>query len=177
MILKVRLQFGEKHPRKASMTMKRMRVAAAILVTASLALGGSAEEGAEREIRDLEAGFGRAVIQGDRAFFERALADDFTHTSHSGAFKTRAQWMAEAKAGDRATEPRQGQTRYDSYDIDDLAVRFYGDTAVVTGRTTPRGRNSQGQPISGQFRYLRVWVKRQGRWQAVAFQGTRIMAP
>ena len=62
-------------------------------------------------------------------------------------------------------------------EVDDLAIRIYGDTAVVTGRTTPRGRTALGQPISGQYRYLRVWVKRQGRWQAVAFEGTRIAQP
>ena len=40
-----------------------------------------------------------AVVEGDRAFFERVLADDFTHTSHTGVFKTRAEWLAEDKSG------------------------------------------------------------------------------
>jgi hypothetical protein len=48
---------------------------------------------------------------------------------------------------------------------------------VVTGRTRPKGRNTQGQPISGQYRSLRVWVKRLGRWQAGAFQGTHVARP
>jgi ketosteroid isomerase-like protein len=128
---------------------------------------------AEREIRDLEAQFARAVVHPDRAFYERVLADDFTHTSHSGVFKTRAEWLAEDKFGGGA-DPRPGRTTYDAFDVDDLAVRVYGDTAVVTGRSTPRGRDAKGQPIRGQYRFQRVWVRHQGRWQAVAFQGTRI---
>jgi hypothetical protein len=104
------------------------------------------------------------------------LAPDFTHTSHAGVFKTRAQFLAENKFAAK-DEPQSGRTRYDAYDVDDLAIRCYGDTAVVTGRTTPRGRTALGQPITGQFRYLRVWVRRQGAWQAVAFQGTRIAQP
>jgi ketosteroid isomerase-like protein len=55
-----------------------------------------------------------------------------------------------------------------------MKIRVYGDTAVVTARTTPRGRDSKGKPITGQYRYLRVWAKRDGQWRAVAFQGTRI---
>jgi hypothetical protein len=119
-------------------------VAAALVITAaSLAQvrpgesGGSAagksENDAGREIRALEAALARAVVHPDRALYDRLLADDFTHTSHSGVFKTRAEWMAEDKFGDQAA-PRPGRTAYESFDVDDLAVRVYGDTAVVTGR-------------------------------------------
>ena len=66
----------------------------------------------------------------------------------------------------RPGDARGGRTRYDAYD------------AVVTGRTSPRGRNARGQPIVGQYRLLRVWVKRRGRWRhAVALQGTRVASP
>jgi ketosteroid isomerase-like protein len=154
--------------------MRRMLlISAACLAPAVLAADGPPLPRAEREIRELENQFARAVVEGDRAFYDRVLADDFTHTSHTGSFKTRAEFLAEDKF-DAKGDPGSGRTRYDAYDVDDLAIRIYGDTAVVTGRTTPRGRNAQGQPISGRYRYLRVWVKRQGRWQAVAFEGTRI---
>jgi ketosteroid isomerase-like protein len=147
-----------------------------LLASALRARPASGERSAQDTVRDLEERWAQAVVRGDRAFFERVLAEDFTHTSHSGVFKTRAQWLSEAKAGNRA-EPKVGTTRYDAMGLDDLAVRVYGDTAVATGRTTPKGQNSKGQPITGQYRFLRVWVKRQGRWQAVAFQGTRISQP
>jgi ketosteroid isomerase-like protein len=126
----------------------------------------------EQEVRRLEEQLAKAVVRGDREFFERALAEDFTHTSHTGVFKTKAQWMAESKFSDAREKP--GSTRYDAFELDELAVRLYGDTAVVSGRSTPKGTTAKGEPITGQFRFLRVWVKRQGRWQAVAFQGTRI---
>jgi ketosteroid isomerase-like protein len=132
---------------------------------------------AEREVRDLESQISRAVVAGDRAFFERVLADDFTHTSHAGKFKTRAEWLAENKFEDRQGRPQHGKTTYEALAVDDLAVRLYGDTAVVTGRTSPKGWNAKGEPIGGQYRFLRVWVKRDRRWQVVAFQGTRIAAP
>jgi ketosteroid isomerase-like protein len=155
---------------------RRLLIAMACLAPAILAADGPVDNSDVREIQELEAQFGRAVIAGDRAYYDRVLAEDFTHTSHSGVFKTRAEFMAENKF-DEKKDPKSGRTRYDAYDVDDLAIRIYGDTAVVTGRTSPKGRTAQGQPITGQYRYLRVWVKRQGRWQAVAFQGTRITQP
>jgi ketosteroid isomerase-like protein len=157
--------------------MKRMiLVAAACLVPAVLAADGPPVAQEDREIRELETQFARAVVAGDRAFYERVLAPDFTHTSHAGVFKTRDQFLAENKFATK-DESQAGRTRYDAYDVDDLAIRIYGDTAVVTGRTTPRGHTALGQPITGQYRYLRVWVKRDGQWQAVAFEGTRIAQP
>jgi ketosteroid isomerase-like protein len=155
---------------------RRLLIVIACLAPVVLAADGPPDDRAVREIQELETQFGRAVIAGDRAYYDRVLAEDFTHTSHAGVFKTRAQFMAESKF-DEQKDLKSGRTRYDAYDVDDLAIRIYGDTAVVTGRTSPKGRTAQGQPITGQYRYLRVWVKRQGKWQAVAFQGTRIAQP
>jgi ketosteroid isomerase-like protein len=151
------------------------------LVAVSLAVGPppgptESERRSVREVQELEDQFARAVVRGDRVFFKRVLADGSTHTNHSGVFKTKEQWLAEAKSGDQAAT-KAPATRYEGLDVDDLAIRVYGDTAVVTGRTTPRGWNAKGEPITGQYRFLRVWVRRQGQWQAVAFQGTRIAQP
>ena len=85
--------------------------------------------------------FGRTVVEGDHAFFERVLAYDFTHTNHTGIFKTRAEWLAEDKSGVQR-DAQGGCTRYDTYD------------AVMTGRMSPRGRNARGQSIVGQYRFL-----------------------
>ena len=129
---------------------------------------GGGEQAAAEEIRKLEAQFNEAIVKADLKAFDRLMADDFTHTNQSGKFRTKAQWLANHKPG---------RSAYDAFEVDDLAVRVYGDTAVVTARSTPKGRTSSGEPITGQFRFLRVWARRDGRWQAVAFQGTRIAEP
>jgi ketosteroid isomerase-like protein len=106
-----------------------------------------------------------AVVQGDVATFDRLFADDFTHTSQDGHFRTRAEWMKGRV---------QGKTNYVSFDVDNLQIRVFGETAVVTGMSKPSWREQDGSLGSGRFRFLRVWLKRDGRWQAVAFQATRI---
>ena len=161
--------------------MRRLILVLAAGIVAVTVKSGGSEEGqntlAEREIRGLEAQLNRAVVEGDRAFYERIFAADFTHTSHTGKFKTRTEWMAENKFASSKEEPKSGKTSYIVFDVDDLAVRIYGETAVVTGRSTPKGLNAKGEPIRGQYRFLRVWVQRQGKWLVVAFEGTRIAEP
>jgi ketosteroid isomerase-like protein len=56
---------------------------------------------------------------------------------------------------------------------EDMKVQVYRDTAVVTYRSTDKG-NYKGNDISGRYRWTDVFVKRNGRWQVVSTQGTRI---
>jgi hypothetical protein len=44
---------------------------------------------------------------------------------------------------------------------------------VVTYGTTDKG-SYKGKDISGNYRWTDVFVKRNGRWQIVAGQGTRV---
>ena len=138
-----------------------------LLSSSRLAFGSEAGD-SEREIRALEAAVSQAILKADRDFFDKQLADDFTHTSHTGRFVNKGQWLGEL---------RPGQSLYQLYEVDELVVRIYGETAVATGRSMPAGTNSKGQLITGKYRFTRVWVRREGEWKAVAFQGTRIEQP
>ena len=52
-------------------------------------------------------------------------------------------------------------------------MRVYGDTAVITGRVTLKGKYS-GKEASGLYRSISVWVNQRGRWRLVANQITLI---
>jgi ketosteroid isomerase-like protein len=119
----------------------------------------------DSNVRDLEDRLNEAIVQGDVATFDRLFADDFTHTSQDGTFRTRAEWLKGRV---------QGKSNYVSYEVADRQIRVYGETAVVTGLAKPSWREDDGSLASGKFRLLRVWVKRAGHWQVVAFQSTRI---
>ena len=133
---------------------------AALLCTYRPAFAGRPEQ----VIRELEANLNRAVVEEDVATFDRLFADDFTHTSQSGRFRTKAEWMKEKE---------QGKSEYLSFDTDSMQVRLLGDAAVVTGAADASWRELGGVS-SGRFRYLRVWSRRGGDWQVVAFQSTTI---
>ena len=57
-------------------------------------------------------------------------------------------------------------------DISGVSVQVYGDAAVETGLLTTTATRD-GIDSSGKYRFTRVWVKRNGQWQTVAFQETR----
>lgn len=119
---------------------------------------------AEQEISRVNRDFDEAERQRDFAAIERTLADDFIWTTFGGTVFDRAETSEHLKSGDSG---------YELYESDDVRIRMYGDTAVVTARLVRRGRDSK-RDLSGEFRYTRVYVKQAGRWRMVAYQMTRI---
>jgi ketosteroid isomerase-like protein len=118
----------------------------------------------EREVEKLEREVGEAITRRDTAALDRLLADDFIVTNPAGQVMTKKEAIAALTAPEYDLE---------SLVNDEIKVRVFGDVALATALGTAKGRY-KGQDASGQFRYLRVWVKRQGCWQAVAAQSTNV---
>ena len=76
---------------------------------------------------------------------------------------------AEIKKADAIRTCKWPATRIDSLASDNIVVRAFGDAAVVTGRTTAA---AGGQTVV--LRFTDVFVRRDGKWQAVASHATRI---
>lgn len=102
----------------------------------------------------------------DAAWFERNFADEATFVSYgTGALHTKAEWISSFK---------NSKTALDSLEPSDVSVRVEGNTAIVSGILHLKGRDENGQPLDHRFRFMDAYVKRDGRWQVVAAQGTRI---
>ena len=119
---------------------------------------------AEHEVLQVELAWNRALEQGDAAALDRIWAEEFLDTSFDGTVTTKKEDLASVASGDLV---------YQSSKVRDLVIRVYGKSAVVTGHWTAVGQ-FRGADVSGEFRYTDVYVKREGRWQAVASQITRI---
>ena len=65
--------------------------------------------------------------------------------------------------------------KYESLEISDIKVHVYGNSAVATGTGNVKA-SMKGHDISGTYRFTDTWVKRNGKWQCVASQGTKIQA-
>lgn len=157
--------------------MKRMIVVAALAITAASFLApsqmkdnkASQDGNAEQELRKRLREWDEAYLRRDTEVLSRILADDFIFTHASGVVITKAQYiMACIKAPDIALDAPSRS--------DDVKVRVYGETAVVTSRATQRGQSSNSNSTA-QYRYTDVWVKQQERWRSVASQATRILQP
>jgi ketosteroid isomerase-like protein len=115
-----------------------------------------------RQIVDMERQSKEASLHRDADFSLRTLADDYVAITPLGQVTTKEESISAR---------RSGQLRYDSMNITDMVVRLYGDTAIVTARADVKG-HQLGEDFSGPYRYTRVWVRRNGHWQAVSYQAT-----
>lgn len=112
----------------------------------------------------LEKDWTDAMMRKDTAWLERNLASDFSSVHPvTGALQTKAQDIAEITA-----------MTFNSMEMSDLTTRVEGDTAVVTGVGTARGVDKDGKPFAGKVRFTDVFVKRDGRWQALSAHATMI---
>jgi ketosteroid isomerase-like protein len=98
----------------------------------------------------------------DTGFLERLLADDFEAGTAKGDVINKEQLIQRIKSPGR---------RIDEHHSDDIRVRVYGNVAVMTDHTTISGVDN-GSRFGGEFRFVRIFVKQHGRWQAVLAQAT-----
>jgi ketosteroid isomerase-like protein len=118
----------------------------------------------EESVRKTEDEFAAAYGRNDAEALERLWAADYTFVNPAGQVLTKAQRLAML---------RSGELQIESYSRDDESIRIYGNTAVVTYRSTVKAQRN-GHDISSQRRVITVLVKKDGRWQAVAQQSTTI---
>jgi len=138
-------------------------VMAISLAAASPSSGQAAATQAEQEVRAVERQFNDARLHADVAMLDRLLADDWTITHGDSSIDTKAQYLGDLRSGVRKFEWVKEQ---------EVAVRLYGETAVVAGLTESKVL-FKGRVTGGLLRVTRVYVKRDGRWRMVVSQATR----
>jgi len=96
----------------------------------------------------------------DRAFCERLWAPGFVEIIGHGVVLNREQLLDLI-----SDKTRQGKPY-----VDDVHVaNYYGDVAVVTDHTTLKGHDiGKKADLAGQYRAIRVYIKRNGKWRAIA---------
>jgi len=107
----------------------------------------------------LQQALAQAWISGDRATIDRIIAPDWRSTGPDGRMTDRAGVLADV------FETRRH--RIHRVEIDDVTARVFGDAAVVTGRTHGVGE-FEGAAYDVVIRFTDTFVRRDGRWQAVA---------
>lgn len=115
-------------------------------------------------IQDLEARRFKAMVEADVAALDTLLAPEMSYSHSSGLSQTKTEFIGAI---------RRGELVYVEIKPDVLQVRTYGSTAIVTGRAAVKTK-SKGQDMVAELRFLDVYVKRQGRWQMVAWQSCRL---
>jgi ketosteroid isomerase-like protein len=115
---------------------------------------------ADPEIVALEAELRRAQLDADVATLDRLIADELLFTGPDGRLGTKAEDLAAHGSG---------VVRFREHEPEELRVLAVGDTVRVVALRTRLTVEVSGTPVSGRYRYTRVWAKEHGGpWRVVA---------
>jgi ketosteroid isomerase-like protein len=108
----------------------------------------------------------KAIVRKDRAAVEANMADDFRSIDGAGTVEAKPAFVAGLMDAKLTIDP---------YNVEDFDVRLFGDVALLSGRTRMTG-TFDGKPFTSHYRYIDIYAKRNGRWQIVSVQITRLPA-
>jgi ketosteroid isomerase-like protein len=102
----------------------------------------------------------KAIVRKDRAAIEGNMAEDFRQIDREGNVETKKSFVDGLMSPDLQIDP---------YTVEELDVRLYGDTALLSGRTRMTGRY-QGKPFASHYRYIDIYVRQGDAWKIVSVQ-------
>jgi ketosteroid isomerase-like protein len=106
-----------------------------------------------------------AYQRNDVAAMDSLVADSYTLTDSKGVITTKADDLRDAR--DRAIE-------FTTFHNEDMKVRVYGTTAIVTGRTILQGKAKDGSAIDIEVQFTDTVILFNGRWKIVAGHVSRL---
>jgi ketosteroid isomerase-like protein len=107
---------------------------------------------------DLENNWVAALEKSDAATLDSIFADTYVDTDEQSHRSDKQGVLAAVKSGD---------LKIQSIKLSDMHVHVYGDAAVVTGSAAQAG-NFKGQPLTAKIIFTDTFIKRNGKWMAVA---------
>lgn len=119
----------------------------------------------EKALFQIEKDGAVAMVKNDVSFIERVMADDWMWTMSNGMMIGRADLIKDVKAGNY---------KFEDASMSDLHANVYGDTAVVMGNQTVKGKY-KGQDVSGTEAFTDTFVNLNGQWRCVATHNSPVM--
>ena len=113
----------------------------------------------EQQVRQLNDEWLKAVMRGDAEALNRIMAEDFLLT-YPLEGDDKAQFIADVTSGNLKIEHISRQQ---------VSVRVFGSTAVLTARDSATWLY-HGRELSGQYKVMLVYSKRDDQWQLCAVQ-------
>jgi len=132
---------------------------ASCVLTGTARAAECSESGAEKYIRDSESAWAESVSTNDSSVVQRILADDFVWVYPDGTVKNKQQAVADAAGGPWG---------FLSDHLDEVRIRFYGNTAVAQGSETWVRKQADGTTAQKRFVWTDTWACREGNWQIVS---------
>jgi ketosteroid isomerase-like protein len=146
-----------------------MRIAKCALVSLVLATSAWAQKTAQTPVVLLNQ-FMLDASSNNPSGFDRFFADDVIYTGSNGVVRTKADIMRSVNAPRLAA----ANTNKENYSAENIVVHDFGDTAIVAFRLVARTQHADGKTEVSHYRDTGTFLLRNGRWQVVAWQATKI---
>jgi len=144
--------------------MKQRMLHVLMLALSQATAYGAQESKKEQEIRKVDDQRLAAILKQDVPMLNHLMTDDFVYTHSSGNVQTKAQFLGDMKAG---------TWTYKSLKLQNARVRFFGDTAVLTGGCNMTGV-MRGKDVRLAIYFTEVYVRAHGQWHWLLWQSTRL---
>lgn len=119
-------------------------------------------------LREFLAGAGR----NDAAMHDRFWAEDLIYTGSSGRRIGKADILRDVRA---AAAPKPGDP-VATYTAEDIRIQQYGTTAIVAFRLVAT-TEKEGKKEVANYLNTGTFLKRNGKWQVVSWQATKMPRP
>ncbi len=106
-----------------------------------------------------------AYGRNDAAALDTLIVDDFTLTDSKGVITTKADDLRAA---------RQRDIEFTVFRNEEMKIRFYGNTAIVLGKTILKGKARDGSVVDVLVQFTDTVVLIGGRWRFVAGHVSRL---
>jgi len=135
------------------------------LSTTALAKEKGTGADVEATLKKIEQELSDSILKSDPSAFEKYLTGDYLGIGPDGVTQNKSELLSDIKSGTLKVE---------SSTMSDMKVQVaHPDMAVVVYRSTDKG-TYKGKDVTGEYRWLDVFVKRDGKWQIAVDQGTQI---
>ncbi len=150
--------------------MKRILLSVVLLLSISGFLPGQTAPDAA-ELTKLLQDFLAGASKNDIAMHDRFWADELVYTSALGRRKSKTDIMRELRDETKAAPKAEDGTTV--YTAEDIRIQQYSDTAVVAFRLVATTDKAGTKTIANYFN-TGTFLKRNGKWQVIAWQATAL---
>ena len=133
------------------------------LVSAASGVAPSNAANDVAEIKQISRDMGDAMVAGDIDKLDQIFADDWV-TIGSGKIVTKESVLSGFKSGGDKLE---------AFELGPIDVQVFGNVAVAHGGVSEK-RSRDGKDTSGEFVWMDLLEKREGKWVVVKSAGDRV---
>ncbi|HKF50944.1 MAG TPA: nuclear transport factor 2 family protein [Candidatus Acidoferrales bacterium] len=153
-----------------------MRILSCVLISLFLATFALAQQTAQSsstsgELTAMLNQFMRDASSNNPAGFDRFFADELIYTGSNGLVHTKADIMRSLSAPKPAANASKDRA---TYSAEHIVVRDFGNTAIVAFQLVARAEHADGKIEAANYRDTGTFLRRNGKWQVIAWQATKI---